>query len=70
MKYVGQPQYFLYGSQPQFYSNGRRPQFCSSQLRDLIFGMQHCFNPTRGNMEDDLNCLKMEQDLSFFVNGR
>ena len=41
--------------------------------------MQHCFNPTRWNMEDDLIFfkmeddlifLKMEDDLGFFLNRR
>ena len=41
--------------------------------------MQPYFNPTRSNMEDNLNCfenkdnlifLKMEDDLNIFVNGR
>ena len=35
-----------------------------------LFGMQHCFNPTRWHMEDDLNFLKMEDVLIFFENGR
>ena len=51
----------------------------SRQLRKLIFGMQPYSNPTRRNMEDDLNILEMEDDLNFlkkeddrnfFENGR
>ena len=49
------------------------------QPRNLIFGMQPYSNPTRRNMEDDLNIfengrrppfLKKEDDLNFFENGR
>ena len=32
----------------------------------LIFGMQPYLNPTRSNMEDNLNTLIMEDDLIFF----
>jgi hypothetical protein len=42
----------------------------SRQPRKLIFGMQPYSNPIRRNMEDDLNILKMEDDLTFFLNGR
>ena len=45
---------FENGRGPQFFFNGRGPQFCSRQRRELVFGMQHCFNPTRGNVEEDL----------------
>ena len=36
----------------------------------LIFGMHPYFNPTRRNMEDDLNFFEMEDDLNFFEKGR
>ena len=44
-------------------------------MEDDLNGMQHCWNPTNLNMEEDLNCfengrlphlvLKMEEDLFF-----
>jgi hypothetical protein len=46
------------------------------QPTELVFGMQHCFNPTRWNIKDDIKFfkrkmtsffLKMEDDLSFFT---
>ena len=52
-------------------------QFKATQKAD--FGIQPYLNPTRQNMEDDLNILKMEDNqnlflmedyLNFFLNGR
>jgi hypothetical protein len=40
------------------------------QPRKLTFGMQLYSNPTRRYMEDDLNILKMEDDLNYFEKGR
>jgi hypothetical protein len=37
---------FENGRRPQFFITGTRPQFCFMQPRELISGMQHCFNPT------------------------
>ena len=69
MKYGGQPQYF--GRQPIFLKeNGRRPEFCWRQPRELIFVMQHCFNPTKWNIEIDLILLKMDDHIILFENGR
>ena len=42
----------------------------SRQLTQLIFGMQPYINPTRMNMEDDLDIFKMEDDLIFFEDVR
>ena len=47
--------FFVNGRWPQFFPNGRWPQFCSRRPRELVFGMQPYFNPTRWIMEDDLN---------------
>ena len=46
---------FENGERPQIFPNGRWPQFCSRQPRELLFGMQHCFNQTRWNIKDNLN---------------
>ena len=40
------------------FENGRQHTFFSRQPKELTFGMQHCFNPTEGNMED-LNCFEI-----------
>ena len=40
------------------------------QHRELIFGMQPYFNPTRRNMEDDLNILENEDDLKKIIGRR
>ena len=36
------------------------------QPRKLIMGMQHYLTPSRQNMKEDLNFIKMEDDLNFF----
>ena len=38
----------------------------SIQPKKLIFGMQPYFDPTRIDMEDNLNILKIEDNLIFF----
>jgi hypothetical protein len=35
-------------------------------LGNLIFGMQHCFNPTRWNMEENLNIFENERQPQCF----
>ena len=42
---------FENGRRPQFFPNGRWPLFFSRKPRKLVFGMQHCFNPTRWNIK-------------------
>jgi hypothetical protein len=38
---------FENGRRPHIFFNGRRFKFCSRQPRELIFGMQPYFDPTR-----------------------
>ena len=54
----------------RIFSNRRLPQFCSSQPRKLIFGMKHCFNPSRWNMKDYLNLFENGRLPQFFDSGR
>ena len=46
------------GRLPPKLQDERQPQFCSRQPKKLIFGMQPYMNPTRRNMEDDLDIFK------------
>jgi hypothetical protein len=61
---------FENGRRPHFFPNLRWPQFYSMQPRELVFGMQHCFNPTRWNMKDDLNFFENGRRPQFSKNGR
>jgi hypothetical protein len=62
--------FFENGRRPQYFENGRRHQICSRQPKRLIFGMPPYFDPTRRNIEDDLNILENGRRPQFFLNGR
>ena len=59
------------GRQPHFFLNVRRPQFfLYTQARKLIFGMQPYLDPTRWNMEGDLNIFENQRRPQFVENGK
>ena len=66
MKYGRQPQYFWKWKTTSNFSIGRQPQFSSRQPKKRIFGVQPYFDPTRWNMEDDLNIFKNGRRPQFF----
>ena len=66
MKYGRRPPYFWKLKTTSFFSNGRQPQFWSRHPRKLIFGMPPYFDPTRWNMEDDLNNFENGRRSHFF----
>jgi hypothetical protein len=62
---------FENGRRPQLFSNGRLPKICSRQPKELIFGMQPYFNPSRWYMVEVLNIFEIWRWPEFFSsNGR
>jgi hypothetical protein len=45
-------------------------EFFSMQPRLLVFGTQHCFNPTRWNIEEDLHFFENGRQCPFFLSKR